>query len=136
MSRCAFATGLRQSELEGGNLRSLAASAVAKIEVLEADAGSRATALAQQEKDLKNRDARITELEESLYGAMVDVGEMEKLKGVIGELQQVLKEALKAGTWQQCRELLYHESLRYIPVSPANKSKPQQLARGRASGAY
>ena len=37
------------------------------------------------------------------------------LNSVVHELQAVLKEALSANSWSSCRQILYHESLRYVP---------------------
>ena len=37
------------------------------------------------------------------------------LRALVRELQNVLAEAMKANSWVACRQLLYHESCRYLP---------------------
>ena len=41
------------------------------------------------------------------------------------ELQTVLKEALRAASWKQCRQLLYHESLRYVSTAATHGKRAE-----------
>ena len=41
----------------------------------------------------------------------------EGLRPVHHHLPSLVAQAMKAGTWQQCRQILYHESLRYVDTA-------------------
>jgi len=103
---------LRSAELEGGNLRALATAACDKLEAMEKVADAMKEDLQRSNAYLAERDDAIMSLERKLSESLDQKKEVESLRVIVMELQQVLREALKAGSWKQCRQVLYHESLR------------------------
>jgi len=73
--------------------------------------------LREKEQQVSERDAHVAELKKQLHAAQSEATETEQLRSVVAELQSVLREAMRAGTWQQCRQVLYHESLRYVQTA-------------------
>ena len=52
-----------------------------------------------------------------------------ELRATVSELQSVIKDAYEAGTWSYCRQLLYHERLRYVPTAATHRRR--STPRGR-----
>ena len=52
-----------------------------------------------------------------------------ELRATVSELQSVIKDAYDAGTWSYCRQLLYHERLRYVPTAATHRR--QSMPSGR-----
>ena len=108
---------LRSAEAEGANLRKHAAAAADKIGVLDENVTEMKQRVRDAERAVEEKDARIRELESELREASSHVHEAReslKHKESITGLQAVLRDAMRATSWQQCRQLLYHESLRYV----------------------
>lgn len=120
----AAAKKLKNAELEGGNLRALAAAAVDKLEVQTAEMAKLREEMDDLRRTIHAKDAEIAALEERLREMREAMGEVETLKAIIASLQKVLHEAMKAGTWQQCRQILYHESLRYVSTAATHGKAP------------
>jgi len=77
------------------------------------------------------RDEELLELDRRLKNALSEKREVDALRTCVIELQTVLKEALKAGSWKQCRQILYHESLRYVPTAATHgKAEGGKGAKG------
>ena len=76
------------------------------------------------------RDQELLELNFRLKNAIAEKREVDALRTCVIELQTVLKEALKAPTWKQSRQILYHESLRYVPTAPHGTTKEGSSAGG------
>ena len=55
------------------------------------------------------------------------------LRALVRELQNVLAEAMKAPSWVGCRQLLYHESCRYLPEAATHGKLLPPSLRKRAS---
>lgn len=136
----AAARRLRNAELEGGNLRSLASAAVDKLEVQTAEMAGLRGEIDEHRRSLLRKDEVIAQLEEQLRELREALGEVDSLKSIVAELQKVLQEAMKAGTWQQCRQILYHESLRYVSSAATHGKAPSAASasggqRRQSSGA-
>ena len=54
-----------------------------------------------------------------------------KLEALLAEVQTVLREALDATSWTECRQLLYHESLRYCPTAATHGRGDSWTAQAR-----
>ena len=124
------ATRLRAAETEGGNLRALATAACDKLEALEKVAEQLRTDLNLANRYVLERDQELLELNFRLKNAIAEKREVDALRTCVIELQTVLKEALKAPTWKQSRQILYHESLRYVPTAPHGTTKEGSSAGG------
>jgi hypothetical protein len=124
------ATRLRAAEAEGGNLRALATAACDKLEALEKVAEQLRTDLNLANRYVLERDQELLELNFRLKNAIAEKREVDALRTCVIELQTVLKEALKAPTWKQSRQILYHESLRYVPTAPHGTTKEGSSAGG------
>ena len=55
------------------------------------------------------------------------------LRALVRELQNVLAEAMKAPSWVACRQLLYHESCRYLPEAATHGKLLPPSLRKKAS---
>ena len=55
------------------------------------------------------------------------------LRALVRELQNVLAEAMKAPSWVGCRQLLYHESCRYLPEAATHGKLLPPSLRKKAS---
>ena len=116
---------LRSAELEGGNLRALATAACDKLDKLEKVAAALQRDLDRANFMIAERDEAVLEMERRIANLLNEKREVDALRTIVMELQQVLKEALKAGSWKTCRQILYHESLRYVPTAATHgKSGP------------
>ena len=87
---------------------SITAAAVDKLEVQTAEMAKLREEMDDLRRTIHAKDAEIAALEERLREMREAMGEVETLKAIIASLQKVLHEAMKAGTWQQCRQILYH----------------------------
>jgi hypothetical protein len=105
---------LRAAEAEGGNLRAMATAACDKLEILEKVAEQLREDLSDANAKVAERDTVLVDLNRKLQLANAEKREIDTLRSVCLELQNVLKDAMKAATWKQCRQMLYHESLRYV----------------------
>ena len=62
--------------------------------------------------------------------ARAQASESTRLQIVVRELQKVLAEAMMATSWTTCRQLLYYESLRYVPTAATHgKLLPASVRR-------
>ena len=125
----AAARRLQSAELEGGSVRALAASAVEKLGKLEAKNAELNETINARDFELRERDQHIADLEAQLKVSKAEAQECNELRKIVAELQTVLRDAMKAGTWQHCRQILYHESLRYVSTAATH-------GRSTSSGAY
>lgn len=73
--------------------------------------------------------------------------ETTRLQMIVRELQRVLAEAMMANSWVGCRQILYHESLRYVPTAATHgkmlpravrkeimRANPEQVSGRMVSG--
>jgi hypothetical protein len=89
--------------------------------------------LAEHMVDLKKeREAHAATSAVSKWQAVKDTA---MLRALVRELQNVLAQAMRATSWARCREVLYHESCRYLPEAATHgKSMTPKLRKTHSMG--
>jgi len=54
------------------------------------------------------------------------------LRGFLSELQSVIREAYDAPSWPECKRLLYHERLRYVPTAATHSRGSSSPSKSKA----
>ena len=74
-------------------------------------------AIKRERKAHERTKALLAERTRERDAAREHARETSRLQMIVRELQRVLAEAMMASSWVACRQILYHESLRYVPTA-------------------